>query len=273
MIRHRYPRRRVAARHLFCLATFLVSWAALAPAQVTYERILQAEQEPGNWLTYAGTYKSQHYSSLGQISQDNVKSLAVKWVFQARSLEGFEVTPLVVDGVMYITQPPNDVLALDAETGRVLWHYEHQLPRRVIACCGLVNRGLAILGDKLYMGTLDARLLALDTKTGTLLWDVEVADYRKGYSLTLAPLVVKDKVIVGPAGGEFGIRGFLDAYDAETGERAWRFYTIPGPGQQGHETWEGESWKTRWRPRLGHRFVRRRAELALLGHRESQPQP
>ncbi len=145
---------------------------------------------------------------------------------------------------MYLTQPPNGVFALDARTGRPFWSYERKLPERISVCCEYVNRGLAILGDRLYLGTLDAHLVALDRKSGALRWDKEVADYRDGYSITVAPLAVKDKIIVGISGGEYGIRGFLDAYDAKTGERAWRFHTIPGPGEPGNETWEGDSWKT-----------------------------
>jgi alcohol dehydrogenase (cytochrome c) len=145
---------------------------------------------------------------------------------------------------MYLTQPPNDVFALDAESGRPYWTYRRSLPDRINVCCGQVNRGLAMAGDRLFMGTVDAHLVALDRKTGNLIWDVEVADYTKGYSVTAAPLAVKDKVIVGIAGGEYGIRGFLDAYAASTGKRLWRFYTIPGPGEPGHQTWSGGSWKT-----------------------------
>jgi alcohol dehydrogenase (cytochrome c) len=227
---------------LMALLLLVVGTTAL-PAQLSYERLLQAEKEPGNWLTYSGSYKSQHYSTLNQIRRDNVGNLELKWVFQARSLEKFEATPLVVDQVMYVTQAPNDVVALDARTGRAFWTYHHKVPKDVSLCCGLVNRGLAILGDLLFMGTVDAHLLALDAKSGKLVWDVTVADYHGGYALTLAPLVVKDRVIVGVAGGEYGIRGFLDAYEAKTGQRAWRFNTVPGPGEPGNETWPPDSWK------------------------------
>jgi alcohol dehydrogenase (cytochrome c) len=221
----------------------LVVGTTVLTAQVTYERILQAEKEPGNWLTYSGSYKSHHYSTLDQIKRDNVKNLELQWVFQARSLERFQAAPLVVDGVMYVTQAINDVVALDARTGRAFWTYHHKVPKDVSLCCGLLNRGLAMLEGLLFMGTVDAHLLALDAKTGNLVWDVTVTDYRGGYALTMAPLIVKDKVIVGTAGGEYGIRGFLDAYVAKSGKRAWRFYTIPGPGEPGHHTWEGDSWE------------------------------
>ena len=226
------------------VAVLLAAGNGILFGQVTYERLLLPDKEPGNWLTYSRTYHSQHYSPLDQITRENVKGLELKWVFQARSLEKFEATPLVVDGVMYLTQAPNDIVALDAKTGRAFWTYQHNVPKEVSVCCGLVNRGLAILDDRLYLGTLDARLQAIDAKRGALVWDVQVADFHGGYALTLAPLVVKDKVIVGTSGGEYGIRGFLDAYDARTGKRVWRFHTIPGPGEPGNETWEGDSWKT-----------------------------
>ncbi|MDX1984344.1 MAG: PQQ-dependent dehydrogenase, methanol/ethanol family [Bryobacteraceae bacterium] len=212
-------------------------------AQVTYERLLNAAAEPRNWLTYSGSYMSQRYSQLAQVTGANAANLELKWVYQAQSLDKFETTPLVVDGVMYLTQPPNDVVALDARTGRVFWTYEYNPSPRADPCCGRVNRGLAILGDTLFMGTIDAHLLAIDAKSGRLKWDVTVFDFAQGYSLMHAPLVVKDKVIVGTAGGEFGIRGFLAAYSADTGKEVWRFHTIPGPGEPGHETWGGDSWK------------------------------
>ncbi|MBI3693580.1 MAG: PQQ-dependent dehydrogenase, methanol/ethanol family [Acidobacteria bacterium] len=191
----------------------------------------------------SGSYKSQRYSLLAQITSGNVRDLELKWVFQSQSLDKFEATPLVADGVMYLTQPPNDVVALDARTGRPFWIYEYRPSPRAATCCGRVNRGVGLLDDRVFLSTIDAHLLALDARTGRLLWNVEVADFQKGYSLTHAPLVVKDKVIVGTAGGEFGIRGFLVAYDAKTGKEAWRFYTIPGPGEPGHETWSGDAWK------------------------------
>jgi len=221
-----------------------ILWGGNLLGQVSYQRILNADDEPGNWLTYSRTYNSQRYSHLDQIRRDNVKNLELKWVFQAKSLENFEATPLVVDGVMYLTRPPNVVVALDARTGRVFWTYHHKVPKEVSVCCGLVNRGLAILDNLLFLGTLDARLQAIDAKTGSLVWDVKLADFRDGYAVTMAPLAVKDKVIVGMAGGEYGIRGFLEAYEAKTGKKAWRFHTIPGPGEPGNETWEGDSWKT-----------------------------
>ncbi len=231
-------------RNKILACSFLLTCAVPAWSQVTYERLLKAAQEPHNWLTYSGDYAGRHFSALDQINTNNVPHLAVQWIFQPDVKGKFETTPLVVDGLLYGTGSDNVAFALDARTGRAIWRYERRLPEKLRACCGQVNRGFALLGDKLFLATLDAHVIALDTKTGNLIWDAEAIDYRKGYSFTLAPLVVKDKVIVGISGGEFGIRGFIDAYEAETGKRAWRFYTIPGPGEPGHETWEGDSWKT-----------------------------
>lgn len=212
-------------------------------AQVTSERILRAEEETGNWLTYNRTYDSRHHSPLDQINRENVGDLELKWVFQSRSLEKYEATPLVVDDVMYTVQMPNDVVALDAVTGRKYWQYTHVMDGTVNVCCGRVNRGLAILGDTLYMGTIDGRLVALDAKSGAVVFSKQIVDPTGGYSLTHAPLVVKDKLILGSAGGEYGIRGFIAAIDPKTGDELWRFNTIPGPGEPGHETWSGDSWK------------------------------
>jgi alcohol dehydrogenase (cytochrome c) len=225
-------------------AVVLCSLAGSLLAQVSFDRLLNAPKEPQNWLTYSGSNMSQRYSPLTQITPENVKSLELQWVYQARSLEKFEATALVVDGIMYTVQAPNDVIALDAVTGRVYWTYQFTPSQAARPCCGRVNRGLAILGDTLFMGTIDAHLIAIDAKNGKPLWDTTVAKAESGYAITHAPLIVKDKVIVGTAGGEFGIRGFIAAYDVRTGKEAWRFYTIPGPGEPGHETWAGDSWKT-----------------------------
>jgi alcohol dehydrogenase (cytochrome c) len=211
-------------------------------AQVSFDRILKADQEPQNWLNYSGTMASQRHSTLTQITPGNVKNLELQWVFQARSLEKFEATPLVVDGILYTVQAPNDIVAMDAVTGRVFWSYSYLPSQAARPCCGRVNRGLAILGDTLFMGTIDAHLVAVDAKNGHVLWNTTVARPEAGYAITHAPLVIKDQVIVGTAGGEFGIRGFIAAYDAKTGKEAWRFYTIPGKGEPGNETWEGDSW-------------------------------
>ena len=223
-------------RHAIAL-TALSVLPLIGQGPVTYERLAGADKEPGNWLTYSRTYNGWRYSPLDQITTQNVKNLHVKWIFQGRHQEKFETTPLVVDGVMYLTRPENDVFALDAETGRVMWTYN---------CCGRVNRGLAMLGNRLFMNTLDMHVIAIDAKSGRELWKTEIYDYTAGggYAATGAPLAVKDKIIVGMAGGEHPTSGFLDAYDAATGKRLWRFHTIPQPGEPNFGTWAGDSWKT-----------------------------
>ncbi|MFN7920154.1 MAG: PQQ-dependent dehydrogenase, methanol/ethanol family [Bryobacteraceae bacterium] len=213
-------------------------------AQVTYDRILNAAKEPGNWLTYSGNYSGHRYSPLDQINDSNVARLKPAWVYQVNSLQKFEGTPIVVDGVMYLAEAPSNVTAIDTKTGRPLWKYRRTLPDDMRVCCGQVNRGVAVMGDLVYFGTLDAHLIALNAKTGSVVWDTVVAKYQGGYSITVAPLAVKDKIVIGVAGGEYGVRGLLDAYDAKTGKRAWRFYTIPFPGEPGNETWAGDSWKS-----------------------------
>ena len=235
----------IAPRMLFAMILSGLMFATLSgtlsttlSAQVSFERLRDASAEPENWLTYSGDYFSQRYSELDQITPDNVDDLRLEWVYQTQGAERWESTPLVVDGVMYLTQRPNDVVALDARTGRVFWIYRYPTSPNHLACCGANNRGVAVLGDKVFMATLDAHVVAIDATTGVELWDVEVAEMALAYAFTLAPLAIKGTVIVGSTGGDQGIRGFVAALDAETGEEVWRFYTIPGPGEPGHETWE-----------------------------------
>jgi alcohol dehydrogenase (cytochrome c) len=229
----------------FIAAAFALTVATLHAQQVTFERILRADREPHNWLTYSGGVFSNRYSGLTQITPANVRNLELQWVFQTRApaepTEKFEATPLVVDGVMYTVLAPNHVVAIDAATGRLFWMYSPRLSPLARVCCGRVNRGLAILGDTLFMGTIDGRMIAVDARNGKPVWDVSVSKPDLGYSFTMAPLVVKDKVLMGPAGGEYGIRGFIAAFDAKTGREVWRFNTIPGPGERGHETWPADS--------------------------------
>ena len=231
-------------RRISLIALTAFGSAAVLSAQVSFDRLVNAGKEPQNWLTYSGNMMSQRYSPLAQVTPQNAKNLELKWIFQARSLEKFEATPLVVDGIMYTVQAPNDVVALDPVSGRVFWTYSYAPSPLSRPCCGRVNRGVAVVGDTLFMGTIDAHLIAVDAKNGRPLWNTAVAKPEAGYAITHAPLVVKDKVIIGVAGGEFGIRGFIAAYDIKTGKEDWRFYTIPGPGEPGHETWAGDSWKT-----------------------------
>ena len=220
--------------------------AGTAPAfsPVTWQRLVNAADEPHNWLMYSGTFKSQRFSGLDQIHAGNAANLELKWAYQIPLIDRAETTPLVVDGVMFITEAPSNVVAVDAATGGLYWRYDHELPDDLRICCGRNNRGVAILGQTLFMSTLDAHLVAIDAISGNLVWDAEVADYRDGYSKTAAPLIVKDKIVTGIAGGEFGIRGFLDSYNAESGARKWRTYTIPGPDHPHNQTWAGESWRT-----------------------------
>lgn len=220
-----------------------LTWCSLALAQIPYERILAAESEPESWLTYNGSYSSQRYSRLDQITPGNVDELELKWVLQNQVFGAWQSNPIVADGIMYITERPNSVMAVDAQTGRVFWKYVHTPAENALVCCGANNRGVAVLDDRVYMGTLDARLIALDRINGQPLWDIEVGDVDLAYSVTMAPLAVKDKIIVGVGGGEFGIRGYVAAYDAATGEEVWKTYTIPGPGEPGHDTWEGDDWR------------------------------
>jgi alcohol dehydrogenase (cytochrome c) len=212
-------------------------------AQVTPERLLHASDEPQNWLTYSGGYSSQRYSLLKQVDPGNVKNLELKWVFQVQSLQKFETTPLVVDGIMYLTQSPNDIVAVDARTGRAFWVYHYVPSPAARPCCGIVNRGVAILGDTLFMATVDAHLVAVDAQNGHAIWNVKLAEPAAGYAMTMAPLVVKDKVIVGVAGGEFGVRGFIAAFEAKTGKQAWHFDTIPDPDQPGNDSWRARDWE------------------------------
>jgi len=216
------------------------------PTLVTEQELRAGLPADGSrWVTFGGTYANHRHSPLAQITPENVSRLVPQWSFQTDTLGRFETTPLLRDNILYVTGPQNLAWAIDARTGRQIWRFRRELPPTgtLTACCGLVNKGFGVLGDRLFLATLDAHLLALDIKTGAVVWDATLEDYRRGYASTIAPLVVKDKVIVGVAGGEYGIRGFIDAYDAQTGKRAWRFYTIPGPGEPGNETWAGDSWE------------------------------
>jgi alcohol dehydrogenase (cytochrome c) len=221
-------------------------------ADVTYERILDARSEPENWLTYYGAYDGQRYSPLDQITTENVKRIGPAWIFQAgasgmiagASTYSFEAAPIVVNGIMFLSGWDGWVWALDARTGVEIWRYKHAVPYDVSLCCGNVNRGVAVAQGKVFFVTANAHVLALDATTGKRVWDKTYGDVRAGESATVAPLVVKNLVIVGSSGGEFGVRGHLDAFDLETGERAWRCYTVPKPGEPGSETWpaDGEAW-------------------------------
>lgn len=220
-------------------------------AGVTGERIARARSEPQNWLTYYGAYDGQRFSPLDQINASNVQDLKPAWVFQQGVIGlvanpatySFEAAPIVVDGVMFVSGWDGYVWALDAVTGKLLWQYRHAIPLDVPLCCGNVNRGVAVAKGKVFYATPNGHLVALDATSGRQVWQRVFADVRAGESATLAPLVVKNLVIVGSSGAEYGVRGHIDAFDLDSGERVWRRYNVPKPGEPGGDTWGGnESW-------------------------------
>jgi quinohemoprotein ethanol dehydrogenase len=217
-------------------------------------RLERAAEEPATWLSYGRDYAEQRYSPLARIHEGNVASLGLAFAFDTNTTRGLEATPLVVDGVIYTTGSWSVVYAVDARSGRELWRHDPAVPRRYggLVCCDVVNRGVALYRGRVYLGTLDGRLQALDAKSGAVLWSVVTVDQTKPYSITMAPRVVKGQVIVGNGGAELGVRGYVSAYDAETGQLRWRFYTVPGDPAQPFEspaleaaakTWTGEWWK------------------------------
>jgi alcohol dehydrogenase (cytochrome c) len=209
------------------------------------EQILRSRAHPDSWLTYSGTVDGHRYTPIAEITRDNVSRLRLLWSRSFRTSDTtIEATPLVVGGVMFTTYPPASVVAIEAKSAKVLWTHTRHVPQNLPLCCGRMNRGLAILGQTLFFGSLDGVLTAINANTGKVIWEARVADPSQGYTMTGAPLIANDLVIVGTAGGEFGIRGFVTAYDALTGERRWTFSTIPGPGEKGHHTWENEAWRT-----------------------------
>jgi alcohol dehydrogenase (cytochrome c) len=215
-------------------------WRPAADFNVTFQRLVNAAKEPQNWLTYWGDLRGTHYSGLKQITPLNAPALKSQWTYQLGG-NTVEATPLVVDGIMFVTGPLNNAAALDARTGRRLWQYTRQLPKVASHCTVMTNRGFALLGDRLYLATLDTRLVALDAKSGNVIWDVEVDDYKKGFSITHAPLAIDGKIIVGVTSGECGLTGWVDAYDAKTGKRLWRTHSTPRPGDPNRKTWTPET--------------------------------
>jgi alcohol dehydrogenase (cytochrome c) len=216
--------------------------------ELSSERLLSAGSKTDEWLTYSGSLDGHRYTPLNQITTANVSQLRIRWVRQFDTrLPSIEATPLVVGGVVFITEPPSDTMAvdaLDAKSGDLIWRYSRSVLLDVQSLFGRMNRGVAILDNKLYFVALDGYLVCINANTGDLVWETKVVDPPGGYSLSTAPLIVKRSVVVGVAGSDYGIRGFLDAYDAETGKRQWRFDTVPGPGEAGHETWSGDSWRS-----------------------------
>ena len=210
---------------------------------VTPDRLLKGTTDPSAWLMYGGNYQSWRFSPLTDINRQNVQHLRAAWMFQTGIPNQLQASPVIAGGILYLTTAYNHLHALDAATGQPLWKYDHPLPDDMRICCGPGNRGVAIADDKVFMGTLDARLVAFDRLTGAVVWNVKVDEYQHGYSVTAAPLVVGDKVVVGIAGGEYGIRGYIDAYAVQTGKRLWRRHTTPSAGEPGADTWAGDSWK------------------------------
>ena len=228
--------------------------AAEIPAMVDADRMKNADQDAANWLSYGRTYSEQRFSPLTKITSGNAKQLGLAWYADLDTNRSQEATPLVIDGVMYLSTAWSRVKAYDAGTGKLLWSYDPQVPGEygVKACCDVVNRGVAAWNGKIYVGTIDGRLVALDARTGKPVWSVVTGDQSAAFTITQAPRVIKGRVVIGMSGGEFGVRGYISAYDAENGKLAWRFYTVPGDPSKPFEndamamaakTWNGEWWK------------------------------
>ncbi|HVN27207.1 MAG TPA: PQQ-binding-like beta-propeller repeat protein, partial [Candidatus Binataceae bacterium] len=225
-----------------------------AYAQVDATRLVGADKDPGDWMSYGRTYSEQRFSLLDKINTDNVKNLGLAWSYDLDTDRGQEATPVVVDGVMYITTAWSMVKAFDAKTGKLLWAYDPKVGREILihVCCDAVNRGVAVWKGKVYVGTIDGRLIALDAATGNVVWSVQTVDRDKPYTITSAPRAFNDKVVIGNSGSEYGVRGYMSAYDAATGKLIWRTYTVPGDPSKGFEsdamklaakTWNGKWWE------------------------------
>ncbi|HUF20659.1 MAG TPA: PQQ-dependent dehydrogenase, methanol/ethanol family [Burkholderiales bacterium] len=212
---------------------------------VSDQMLLNADKDAQNWLHYGKDYASTRYSALTQVNRDNVKKLRPVWNLTFGVLEGQDSQAVAVNGTIYVTTSFNKVIAVDAVTGKVNWKYERELPGDVFPklCCDVVNRGVAVYKDKVYLATLDAHVVALENNTGKVVWDRKMGDYTYAETFTVMPMALRGKIIFGTAGAEYGVRGWLAAIDADTGAPAWKTYTIPGPGEPGNDTWAGESWK------------------------------
>jgi len=217
----------------------------LFPNYVTDDMLLNADKDSQNWLLYGKDYQSTRYSVLKQINKDNVKKLRPVWNQSFGVLEGQDSEAVVVNGTMYVTSSFNRVFSIDVATGRVNWKYERELPGDVFPklCCDVVNRGVAVYKNKVYLASLDAHIVALDNQTGKVVWDKKMGDYTYAETFTIMPMALRGKIIFGTAGAEYGVRGWIAAINADTGEPVWKTYTIPGPGEPGNDTWPGESWK------------------------------
>ncbi len=224
-------------------AVFLIVLVAFAGTEVTEQHLRDAQTDTTAWLTYGKNYAGWRFSELTEINAGTVAHLAPRWIYQAGEGGTQETTPLVFGGMMFVTGSGNRAGALDLLSGKAIWNYRKVPPKSLGLCCGQQNRGFAALGNRLFKVNIEATLVALDMRSGAVLWEKQIADYKQGFSATGAPLIVKNKVVVGIAGAEFGTRGFIDAYDANTGERVWRFYTVPAKGEPGGDTWDGDSWE------------------------------
>ncbi|GAB3275435.1 PQQ-dependent dehydrogenase, methanol/ethanol family [Parahaliea aestuarii] len=244
---------RVSLTGLLLGASLSLGASAASGPAVNAARIEAADSEPQNWLTHGRTYSEQRFSPLDSVNDGNVARLGLDWYFDLPDPRGIEATPIVVDGVMYVTGAWSKIFALDASNGKLLWSYDPQVPPQwaVNLCCDVVNRGVAVWEGKIYAGTLDGRLLALDATDGSLVWEVQTTPKDRPYSITGAPRIVKGKVMIGNGGAELGVRGYVSAYDADDGEMAWRFYTVPGDPsrplentalKQALPTWKGGKW-------------------------------
>ncbi|ROZ71309.1 PQQ-dependent dehydrogenase, methanol/ethanol family [Ramlibacter sp. WS9] len=227
---------------------------ARTPADVNGERIVNADKEPGNWMSHGRTYDEQRFSPLGKVHAGNVDKLGLAWTHKLDIDRGVEATAIVVDGVMYTTGAASIVYALDARTGKLLWKYDPKIAIEAMGqgCCDIINRGVAVWKGKVYLGAFDGRLIALDARTGKVAWEVDtVLDHKKSYTISGAPRIVKGKVLIGNGGAEYGVRGYVTAYDADSGKQAWRFFTVPGDPKDPAEnkameialkTWHGNNW-------------------------------
>jgi alcohol dehydrogenase (cytochrome c) len=212
---------------------------------VTDDMLLNADKDASNWLLYGRDYQTTRYSPLAQINQGNIKKLKAVWNLSFGVLDGQDSQAVVVNGNVYVTSSYNKVWSVDGATGKVNWKYERELPGDVFPklCCDVVNRGVAVYKNKVYLATLDAHIVALDSATGKVVWDKKIGDYTYAETFTIMPMALRGKIIFGTAGAEYGVRGWIAAIDADTGAPVWKTYTIPGPGEPGNETWAGESWK------------------------------
>src|SRR5580704_11271616 len=222
----------------FAAALFVLAAALPVAAQVPYDRLVKADSEPGNWLTYGENYYDQRFSGLKQLTPQNVAGLKMVWAYQpTRPAGNVETSPIVVDGIMYVTDPPSTVTALDAHTGSKLWTWSPILKNVVSIGLFQTNRGVAVLDNHVYVATIDAHLVCLDAKSGAVIWNVVVADNKMGYAITGPPLAIDGKILVGTGGSEAAVRGLLDCFDAKTGKRLWRIWTVPAAGDPEASTW------------------------------------